>query len=232
MASERKGVPDRSSHRGLSWKAWANAHAPGQILPEVVGLVGDDQRPARERTGPARGRLGHARVGDRDAVKAGRGLGRIGVGGEIDAQVMSGPRPLPGEGRGGAGDRDRRDRTGVQLRPGELQRRARLARTRGRRDQEGTVLPGRHPGECAGLPEAERGAIGLGARGGHGSRIVKDAPDEMGGSAARREPSPSSGNRPLPATLRFGMSSGTRANICSDDRLRPDPPLCPHHRPG
>src|SRR6185312_17508169 len=91
---------------------------------------------------------------------------------------MGGSSPLPGEGSGGAGDDDRTDGAGIQLGAGELESRARLARARGRREQKGTVLPVSHPGERPGLPHAQLGAVGLGTGGGHGSRIVKDAPDE------------------------------------------------------
>ena len=49
--------------------------APGQLLAEVVGLVGDDQRRRRQRSGPPPRRLGDPGIRDRDAVKALRGRG-------------------------------------------------------------------------------------------------------------------------------------------------------------
>ena len=72
--------------------------APGQVLAEVMGLVGDHDRVARERTRPALGRLGDPRVRDRDPVEPGRGPRRVVVGSEVEPEAVGGARPLPRRG--------------------------------------------------------------------------------------------------------------------------------------
>ena len=152
MASQRNGVPDSSSQRAGGGEGAREPLAPGQLLAEVVGLVGDHERGARALALPARRRARHAGVGDGDAVEvAGRAqLG--GVGHEVDAEAAGRLGPLAGQRRGRADDRDAPHRPGPQQLSGQVQRRPRLARARRGGDQERAAAPRAHRHERALLP--------------------------------------------------------------------------------
>ena len=183
-----KRRPRQQQPAGVLGERRRKGDAPGELLAEMVGLVGDHQRAARQRARPSPRRPGDPRVGDRHAVEAGRRARRVGVGREVDAELVGGPRPLAGQRRGRACDHDRADRPGGQLRPGVLERGPGLAGPRRGRDEDRIgALPAIQGIHRALLPQAQRMAVGRGAKGGHGAVMVHDASDEKAHPPVRSE---------------------------------------------
>ena len=99
-------MPDSSSQRARVAERRREALAPGQLVAQVVGLVGDDERAGRALARPARPRPPRPRVGDRDAVEVARRaqLGRVGH----ELQAQRGRRPPPTGGSAAWSGRRRR----------------------------------------------------------------------------------------------------------------------------
>ena len=158
VASERNGVPESSSQRERGGERLGEADAPGEVLAEVVGLVGDHQRALTCAARPRPRRVGDPRVGDDDTVEAARRARRVGVGRELEPERVRRPRPLARQRRRRAGDHDPVDRPRRELAARELERRARLAGARRGRDQERARVPLVHRRERALLPAAQPAA--------------------------------------------------------------------------
>ena len=172
-------MPDSSSQRPRRANAVAEARAPRELVAEVVGLVGDDERPRRAlRAHARRPTLRDARVGDGDAV-------------EVPRRAQLGARRARGAGRGGrrpaptgasaapSGRRRRRGRS-TALRSSsqrELDRRPRLARAGRGVEQErppSHASPARASARSC-QPRGRSRSGGGGMRGGHeGGQSVAD----------------------------------------------------------
>jgi hypothetical protein len=115
--------------------------APRELLAEVMGLVGDDERRAAALARPSVGDAGHARVGHRDAAEVARRAQLARVGHQVQPEPGRRLGPLARERRRGADDGDAAHDARLQQRPRVLERRPRLARARRRGDEERPLGP-------------------------------------------------------------------------------------------
>ncbi len=132
------------------------ARTPGELVAEVMGLVGDHERVARHAARPASSGLRDARIGDGDPVEVVRGPWVLGVGLKVQAERRRDARPLARQGRGRADRDDTANRSARELLASELESGPRLAGARGRRDQEGPRIPRAHRHERPLLPAPQR----------------------------------------------------------------------------
>ena len=138
----------------------AEALAPREVLAEVVGLVGDHERPRAAGLRVLRRGHRHARVRERDALEVAGRAQAVRVGEQVQAEPRRRLGPLARQRRRRADHRDAARAAGPELLLGEHQRRVRLARAGRRRDEERALLPARHAVESQALPGAEGGAGG------------------------------------------------------------------------
>ncbi len=176
---------------------------PGELVAEMVGLVGDHERVRADARRPAQAGLRDARVGHGDAVEVTRRARIVRVGLQVDAQPRGRLRPLPRQRAGRADHRDAPYATRRELLARELERRPRLARAGGRGDQERArrgVTPRAHRHERARLPPPQRRNGGLTGRRRHGRGILPRAPDgaRAGCETAGNGLSPDARRRPRP----------------------------------
>ena len=133
------------------------ADTPGQVLTEVVGLIGDHQRALARAARPGSRRAGDARVGHDDAVEPARRARGVASGASSSPSAWP-PAPTDASAAPSGRRSRRRQPPAPAARAGELERRARLAGPRRGGDQERPLLPVSHRGKRALLPSAQAAA--------------------------------------------------------------------------